>query len=187
PAITDTVDPGWRREGVVSGTAWRPYSVLFPAGAPTPAPRQGRGPAPSAPVSSPINRPERALLGLAVEGAVLVGALDPPGDEKALGPLRLGVAVDERPELGVVAGHGDVGQLVDDHVVEDPRGLLGQAGRDADGALPRGARPPPPLLCVRPADGRWQRQLVAGGQAPGPAGEVAGAAVALALDAPRHL
>ena len=67
-----------------------------------------------------------------------------------------------------------MGQLVHDHVIEDPRRLADQAGGDADGAVGGRAAAPAPLLVVDPADGGRALQAVALGQGLGPGGQVDG-------------
>ena len=64
------------------------------------------------------------------------------GHEEAASPLGLRVAVDEDLEGGGVVGHHQVGELVHQHVVEDPRWPARQPGGDADVAGGGGARPP---------------------------------------------
>ena len=74
------------------------------------------------------------------------GRLEPGGRgvalEVALRLVRAGVAVDPRPERRRVARLQQVGQLVDQHVVDDPAGHLLQPVAEPDGAVARGARAP---------------------------------------------
>ena len=74
--------------------------------------------------------------------------------EVAAGPLGAREAVDERPEVGPVPGHEQVGELVDQDVVDDPGRHPLQPGREPDGAVGRRARSPPAALVGDPADRR---------------------------------
>ena len=98
---------------------------------------------------------------------VLLHAL---GDQEPAGPLRQRVAVDQAPERGRVVGHGQVGELVDEHVVADPRRPGGEPVREADGAVVGGAGAVPGPHVPHPADrARLDQALqVAAGQQPGP-------------------
>ena len=98
---------------------------------------------------------------------VLLHAL---GDQEPAGPLRQRVAVDQPPERGRVVGHGQVGELVDEHVVADPGGPGGEPVREADGAVVGGAGAVPGPHVPHPADrARLDQALqVAAGQQPGP-------------------
>ena len=78
-------------------------------------------------------------------------------------PLGPGEAVHPRPEPLVVAGLQQVGELVDEHVIEHPRGHVAQALTDPDRAV--GGR------AGRPA--RAHRRHPAQGRRDGPAFEVA--------------
>ncbi len=126
----------------------------------------------------------RALVG-AVRRVGLDAELGGGGDalEEALGPLGLGVAVDPRPELRGVAGLDEVGELVDEHVVDDPRrhalqpgATAGSTGRSGcscpsgcSGCRPSGRpaarRAPSRYFALSPA-ARLARRGVAGAAAP---------------------
>lgn len=62
--------------------------------------------------------------------------------EEAAGPLGAGVAVDDLPEARPVAGLDEMGELVHDDVVDDPRRTLDERGGETDGAVVDGAGPP---------------------------------------------
>ena len=49
--------------------------------------------------------------------------------EESAGPLGPGVAVDDLPEVRTVTGLDEMGELVDDDVVDDPRRALDERGR----------------------------------------------------------
>ena len=53
-------------------------------------------------------------------------------------------AFDSCPECRAMPRLVDVGEFVDDHIVQHPLGFLGQEGRDADGAVGRCAGSPAP-------------------------------------------
>ena len=105
-----------------------------------------------------------------------------PAEQVALGPLGLRVAVDPGPERRVVAGLEQVGELVDEHVVDHPRRHPLQprgepdravAGRAGAPARASGCRPsaPTPARPGRRGSGRSApcarcMQVVVGGPAP---------------------
>src|SRR5262249_35270097 len=68
--------------------------------------------------------------------------------------LGLGVAVDPLPERRAVAGLEQVGQLVQQDVVDDPGGHAAQLGGQPDGAVVRGAGAPAAVLVADPAHAR---------------------------------
>jgi len=64
------------------------------------------------------------------------------------------------PEVGAVAGHPKVDQLVDDDVVENPARHALQPVGEPDGAVGRRAGPPPAALVADPANARRHRSPV---------------------------
>ena len=115
-----------------------------------------------------------------------VVGLESLGDEEATGPLGEGVAVDQGVEPGAVAAVAEVGELVDDDIVQHPSGVGGEPGGDADGAVDGRARPPQRVLVGGPADARRAGQVEAVGQQPRPAADVDARCVAPALQALHH-
>jgi hypothetical protein len=103
-----------------------------------------------------------------------VGRLHALGDEEAGGPLGERVAGDEGLERRPVPGLHEVGELVDDHVVEHPAREGREPGREPDGAVPGRARPPPGALVVDPADGGGHGEVEAAGEQLGAGREVDG-------------
>jgi 8-oxo-dGTP pyrophosphatase MutT (NUDIX family) len=74
-----------------------------------------------------------------------------PAQQVPLGALGLRVALDPAPEGRVVARLEQVGELVDQHVVDHPGRHPLQPGGEPDGAVAGGAGPPAGLLVVDPA------------------------------------
>src|SRR5438132_4326037 len=91
--------------------------------------------------------PPRALVSLGGAAGRVVER-----NQVAAGALRQRVLVDQLPELGRVLGDLEVGELVDDDVVEHPVRQHAGALRDPDHARQVAAGPPAALLAVAERD-----------------------------------
>lgn len=84
----------------------------------------------------------RRIAGLAGQlgrGAASPGGVELLGHEEPASPLSPGVAADDFPETGGVRGLDQVGELVDDHVIDHPVGIGGEGPGDPNGAVVDGA------------------------------------------------
>ena len=103
-----------------------------------------------------------ALARARLQSSALAGALEPRAGGVAVEPgLRLlgpRVTGDQRPEARVVAGLEQVGELVDEHVVDHPAGHVLEPTRQPDRAVRRRARAPAAAAGCRPTAPRSARR-----------------------------